>query len=814
MCVVVTAPEEHLCVTPAQVEACLVPAADGMCALDDVEYARCYDGVCLPAGCGNTRMDPGEVCDDGNDFPADGCSSDCRSNETCGNGITDAVNSELCDDGNRLAHDGCDGTCLPELPRWHSVGLTKPTPRQGASIAYDRSRGLAVMFGGVNDDATPVGFGETWTWDGLGWLKLTPTVSPSSRAWSAMAFDASRERVILFGGELAGTPASFSAETWEWDGTTWSLRVAATTPPARAHHTLVYDAARRRVVMFGGTNGTELADTWTWDGTTWTAVASTGPTARAGHSMGFDPQRGVSVLFGGRDAGGLDREDTWAFDGAAWTEISTTVHPSARRDSSIVYVPDQRALALYGGVAGANERALDLWTFDGIAWGLVPTQADPYARSGQSMTADVTRGRLVMFGGKNRMSAGPGSQTPFCTADTYELVGMTWTRMDATAMAVPPRYLHAMAFDETRRRGVMFGGTDGTTDSSETWEIRDDRAIKLPVTGPSARRASAMAYDATRHSTVLFGGISNVALGDTWRWNGAAWTNLGSVGAPSARSSHAMAFDASRGRVVLFGGVGSSALADTWEWNGTAWSNVTVAASPPARQQAVMGYDPIAKRVLLFGGRDDAGSFLNDTWLWDGASWTRQQPAAVPPRRARAAMAWNPARRRLVLVSGQSSTTTALNDAWEWNGVTWSPIAAPEVPSPRLGMSLMPASDGAGVVALGGAELSASGTPSLADASLWHLVWQGQAPDEGCRDAADHDGDTLSGCADPDCWTVCSPTCPPGTSCAGTRCGDGQCDAELESCQMCPGDCGECAPVCGDFSCGSAESATTCPGDC
>ncbi|MBL9016286.1 MAG: hypothetical protein JNL83_19010, partial [Myxococcales bacterium] len=294
VCAQVTSPEELLCVTPQQLAACEQPAADGSCELAGVDSARCYDGVCLPAGCGNLRMDPGEVCDDGNDRSGDGCAAECRSNETCGNGIADAVKGELCDDGNGFGHDGCDGTCRPELPRWTSVDLAPPSPRQGAAIAYDARRGVAVMFGGIEDDTpSPNVYGETWLWDGLGWLNASPTTSPSSRAWAAMAYDAARDRVVLFGG-VAGlvTGESVVAETWEWDGARWSLRPAASSPSARAHHAMVYDAKRERVVLFGGGAAGELADTWEWDGTTWTQIMGAAPPPRRGGAFAFDPVRG------------------------------------------------------------------------------------------------------------------------------------------------------------------------------------------------------------------------------------------------------------------------------------------------------------------------------------------------------------------------------------------------------------------------------------------------------------------------------------------------------------------------------------------
>ncbi len=80
----------------------------------------------LPPGCGNGRLDPGEICDDGNRRSGDGCSSDCLSNETCGNGYLDEAMGEECDDGNRRPDDGCDPECRLEVPPGCGNGRLEP----------------------------------------------------------------------------------------------------------------------------------------------------------------------------------------------------------------------------------------------------------------------------------------------------------------------------------------------------------------------------------------------------------------------------------------------------------------------------------------------------------------------------------------------------------------------------------------------------------------------------------------------------------------------------------------------------------------
>jgi len=88
---------------------------------------------------------------------------------------------------------------------------------------------------------------------------------------------------------------------------------------------------------------------------------------------------------------------------------------------------------------------------------------------------------------------------------------------------------------------------------------------------------------------------------------------------------------------------------------------------------------------------------------------------------------------------------------------------------------------------------------------------------EACTSAQlDYDNDGLAGCADDDCWSVCTPLCPPGATCPGSapRCGDGTCNPN-EDCNLCPADCGACAGgKCGDFHCDGTETHATCPNDC
>jgi cysteine-rich repeat protein len=70
----------------------------------------CQGGT--PPVCGNSVVEQGEQCDDGNTNPGDGCSATCQTEAVCGNGTVEG--NEQCDDGNNGDGDGCSATCTNE----------------------------------------------------------------------------------------------------------------------------------------------------------------------------------------------------------------------------------------------------------------------------------------------------------------------------------------------------------------------------------------------------------------------------------------------------------------------------------------------------------------------------------------------------------------------------------------------------------------------------------------------------------------------------------------------------------------------------
>jgi hypothetical protein len=220
---------------------------------------------------------------------------------------------------------------------------------------------------------------------------------------------------------------------------------------------------------------------------------------------------------------------------------------------------------------------------------------------------------------------------------------------------------------------VFFGGVVGASHHGDTWVWDGAAWTQVAETGPSPRGGHAMTGDDRRGVIVLFGGLDDDgATGDTWEWDGTAWTQREETG-PAARHSHAMTYDAGARRVLLFGGVSAGEmLDDTWEWDGTQWRQVAE-FGPPGGPSAGLAYD--GRGTVLFGGipTDGDGELGQDsTWEWDGRFWTELRQFGPPGRRGHAS-AFDVDRRRLVIYGGVRDlgavgADALLRDTWERPG--------------------------------------------------------------------------------------------------------------------------------------------------
>jgi len=328
--------------------------------------------------------------------------------------------------------------------------------------------------------------------------------APSARADGAIAYDAAGRQIFQFGGLENGAVNdlwSYSLERSQWS----RVGVAGAPPPARFGHTMILDATRRRLIVFGGQSSGFFSDTWAFDiaRSTWLQLSGSGagPSRRYGHSAVYDGVRDRMIISHGfTDAGRFD--DTWAFDLAsnAWRDISPTNRPLRRCLHHAVLDAAGNQMLLYGGCAsGFGPCPLaDLWSFDlnSHRWSERSSGARPPGRQWYGLTYDSVRGRLVVFGG-----SGGGLKN-----DTWEYdpVANVWGQPNLTGEPPSARERHEGAFADGLGSSFFFGGRLASGPTNELWMLAPVGA-PVAVAGLSNAFSGQAAPVAPGEAVSLFG---------------------------------------------------------------------------------------------------------------------------------------------------------------------------------------------------------------------------------------------------------------------------------------------------------------------
>jgi hypothetical protein len=286
----------------------------------------------------------------------------------------------------------------PRPLSWQRLAtIDAPPSRFIHGMAFDSERGVTVLFGGDNEESGWLN--DTWEFDGTNWLQRQPAQSPPGRGNidQTLIYDAKRQKVVLYGGLGA---AGYLADTWEYDGTTWQQITTSIAPPSRDAHAMVFDSQRNKVLLFGGAGGFDgrYSDTWYYDGTWQEVSVSEHPSARHHHSLAFDERRGVVVLFGGRDINDNWVNDTWEFDGTRWKHITNVAGPSPRENHTMAYDENRGVIVLFGGFNESGTLA-DTWEYDGLKWRVSNSHLAPLRRNETSLVYDSRNQWVMLFGG-------------------------------------------------------------------------------------------------------------------------------------------------------------------------------------------------------------------------------------------------------------------------------------------------------------------------------------------------------------------------------------------------------------------------------
>ena len=542
----------------------------------------------------------------------------------------------------------------------------------------------------------------------------------------------SAKRVLVFFSLLAFASAAFAAK-----------------PSARYETKMAYDAANRRMILFGGLTvydaGTKqqifLNDTWQWMGVRWVQLfPAHAPSGRSDPMMVADPVRNRIVLFGGHTGATQEINDTWIFNGADWIQLTTSTAPSARYLAGASYDPLRDRIVLFGGIQTSvdpkttvvsNVNLYDTWEFDGTTWTKIGGEGPHVIKP--ELVYDEAHSQTLMLGIDDK-----GATLMY----KYDATAGTWSQVTGTTL---PKCVNEgqLVYDTTNAAPLFNGGvcTNDTTTANETmeWDGSKWNAIDLQTNDTGRIFGAAAAYDIGRDDAVVFGGnpVGGTPSDVTYVFTkGSGWLAINDTQVPGRRSLFGMVTDPGRGLIWLFGGQDEfSTFDDLWqfqngiwtqstvtdnapagcvvpavtfdtdrqklivlcggsdvhEWDGTAWNGApaTVKTVPPARRFSSMTYDQTLKKTVLFGGYDGS-NYMDETWTWDGTVWTRIKSNPAPSR-ILASMWWDPTLKKTVIYGGLGRLTsddrlTRFDDMWTFDGNGWTQLKpASGTPGARYG---------------------------------------------------------------------------------------------------------------------------------
>lgn len=563
-------------------------------------------------------------------------------------------------------------------PAWHHIPTLGPgNERLDVGLVLDPLADRLLMFDGRSYPAPnevlqlPLSGAAAWT-------PLATTGAPTLQRDRAVTFfDAEANRLLVFGGIVwNGTIWQTLHELWalSLDGTpTWTQLIPqGVGPTPRYESQIAFDATRRRIVMFGGVGYSQSArydDVWALDvgdSVHWTQLALTGATPgdRASGGAIYDPLRDRIVIgpgYTGPPTSGL-LNGTFELSmapGSEWQVLPTAEVPILGANRSLVRDPIRdRMLGSGGYVTSAFDLAgSPAWTL------LIPGDAipSPLPRESHELAYDPVRHRTWMVGGY--VLAGDKPLWSLATGDPPN-----WQPFVPTGGKLPPQG-HSVTFDVARDRFLVFGGGYSATNALLSLSPGVPSVETLAtVTPPPGRYEHSAILDSPRDRLIVFGGDSPLphqsggSLGDMWELPLTApltWHELTPPGpAPGARHEHFAFYDASHERMVVFGGVYRNGgpirhpLLDAWALSlagPPVWTRLDSTRWLPPVDGAVT-HDPSSNRLYLFAAAtpgDSSGAVWTRS-AEDTATWQRVTLHGAGPKLA-APISFDPGTHRLVV---------------------------------------------------------------------------------------------------------------------------------------------------------------------
>ena len=315
---------------------------------------------------------------------------------------------------------------------------------------------------------------------GENWTKLSPSGTlPSVRWGSASVYDSIADRFIVFGGAIWGQAYNnlYTLDSTAVGNGVWrQLSPTGTIPTVRGFCAPVYDAPRRRLIVFGGYNMAGGCDSRVYfldsiytNTPRWSqpAISGSPPAVRQSAAAAYDPIQERVIVFSGW-CGYQWRNDIYVIENLdsvpTWRRLyPTSSGPGGRWGASAVYDPSRDVLYVFGGQNSSQTYPNTVYALDSLQAGdgrwrqLTISGTPPNGRMWQVAAYDAPRDRMLIFSG------GYFQSSTFNDLRSVESISTspTWTTINAPGTKPSVRYGMSSAHDGAGNRLILFGGNSG-----------------------------------------------------------------------------------------------------------------------------------------------------------------------------------------------------------------------------------------------------------------------------------------------------------------------------------------------------------------
>jgi hypothetical protein len=131
---------------------------------------------------------------------------------------------------------------------WNPESASSPLiGGDGAQVAFDGAHVLALGDNDIHLTPEPAQSDDLWSYDATGWQQVCANCSGRIRSDASIASVPSTGQTFLIGGyDTNEIPGTWTLETDHWQ------LLSATDPPMRDSVAVAYDPSRNQIVLYGG----------------------------------------------------------------------------------------------------------------------------------------------------------------------------------------------------------------------------------------------------------------------------------------------------------------------------------------------------------------------------------------------------------------------------------------------------------------------------------------------------------------------------------------------------------------------------------